>query len=547
MSSMAAETPSNAYALKAAAVVAPFVDANLFSGLILVAHQGKPIFHEAFGLANREWMIANTPDTRFRIGSITKQFTAAAIVLLAERSKLNVTDPVSTHYANAPESWRDVTLHQLLTHTSGIPSYTGLPDFVSQIGRIDHTPEQILDLVRDLPLEFTPGERFSYCNSGYALLGLIVEKVSGQTYSAFLQSEVFDPLGMSNTGYEETRAILPRRAAGHERQGGKWINALFSAMSVPYAAGGLYSTANDLLRWSEALSNGKVISAASLDETLRDHGHGYGYGWFIVNRLDRRLHHHGGGINGFVCALDRYPDDELTVVVLSNLQHVIIPAIAERLAKLHFGRYEPRKSIPTDPLLLEAYTGCYRLGPKYFVRVSIEAGALNVYARGQEPLRLAYAGADTFFCQVRDMQIDFQRASEGGVVALVDREGGRDFVADRVDEGLAQQIEQAPVQSADHAGLEVQDFAQYAGWYRLSDYTDLEVTCDAGQIHVQATGQNKLATGYRGMRRFELVGPIAAAITFELDGEGAVCGLVLHQGGVDWRSFRLNEANRPAQ
>ncbi|NYH12929.1 serine hydrolase domain-containing protein [Paraburkholderia bryophila] len=262
MSSMAAGTPSNAYALKAAAVVAPFVDANLFSGLILVAHRGRPIFHEAFGLANREWMIANTPDTRFRIGSITKQFTATAIVLLAGRGKLNLADSVSTHYANAPESWCDITIHQLLTHTSGIPSYTGRPDFVSHIGRIDHTPEQILDLVRDLPLEFPPGERFSYCNSGYALLGLIVEKVSGQTYSAFLQSEIFDPLGMSNTGYDETRAILPRRAAGYERHGGKWINALFSAMSVPYAAGGLYSTADDLLRWTEALSNGKVISAA---------------------------------------------------------------------------------------------------------------------------------------------------------------------------------------------------------------------------------------------------------------------------------------------
>ncbi|WP_176059755.1 serine hydrolase [Paraburkholderia sp. BCC1876] len=547
MSSVAAENPSNAYALKAAAVVAPFVDANLFSGLILVAHRGKPIFHEAFGLANREWMIANSPDTRFRIGSITKQFTAAAIVMLAERGKLNVTDLVSTHYANAPESWHEATIHQLLTHTSGIPSYTGFPDFVSKIGRIDHTPEQILDLVRDLPLEFTPGERFSYCNSGYALLGLIVEKLSGQTYSAFLRSEIFDPLGMSNTGYDETRAILPRRAAGYERHGGKWINALYSAMSVPYAAGGLYSTADDLLRWTEALSNGNVISAASLDEMLRDHGHGYGYGWFIVNRSDRRLHHHGGGINGFVCALDRYLDDELTVVVLSNLQHAIIPAIAERLANLHFGRHEPRASVPIDSPLLEAYTGCYRLGPKYFVRVTIEAGALNIHARGQESLRLAYAGADSFFCQVRDMQIDFQRADEGGIVALLDRERGCDFVAHRVEEAFARQIEQAPLQSADHAGAETENFAQYAGWYRLSAYMDIEVTCEAGQIHVQATGQEKLATVYRGMRRFELVGRNIAAITFELDGDGTVCNLILHQAGVDWRGFRLNEANRPAQ
>jgi D-alanyl-D-alanine carboxypeptidase len=261
-----AEPAAGDFERQAQALIEPFVRSDAFSGAVLVAHDGKAIFRQAFGQANREWGIANTPETKFRLGSITKQFTATAILQLAEQQKLSIDDPVSKYYADAPPAWQKITIRHLLTHTSGIPSFTDILDLDKSDARIDRTPEEIIKLTRDKPLEFEPGTRFKYDNSGYILLGCIVEKLSGESYAEYIQKHIFDPLGMRDSGYDSSEKIIPRRAAGYDNQHDQWSNAAFLSMTLPYAAGSLYSTVDDMLIWDQALYSAKPLSAASLQE-----------------------------------------------------------------------------------------------------------------------------------------------------------------------------------------------------------------------------------------------------------------------------------------
>ncbi len=235
---------------------------NGFSGTVLLARGGSPILSNGYGWANAEWEVPNTPTTKFRLGSITKQFTATLVLRLQEQKKLTVQDPICTYLAPCPDAWKPVTIHHLLTHTSGIPSYTGLPDYQKTM-MVPRTIEQMVAVFRDLPLEFAPGEKFKYNNSGYFLLGVIIEKVAGKKYEDALRDEIFAPLGMKDTGYDWSEPLLPRRASGYTRRGDTWVNAKFLDMQQPYSAGSLYSTVEDLLKWDQALYSDRVLPAAA--------------------------------------------------------------------------------------------------------------------------------------------------------------------------------------------------------------------------------------------------------------------------------------------
>ena len=253
----AAAAVTTAYAARADALIRNHAEAGRFDGAVLVAKDGKPIFRKAYGQANREWAIPATPETVYRLGSITKQFTAAAILQLADQGKLKLDDPISRYYPAAPESWAPITVKHLLTHRSGIPSYTALPGFFGNPSRQDMKPEAIVALTQDKPLEFTPGSKISYNNTGYVLLGVVIEKASSQTYAAYLQQHIFSPLGMKNTGFDVSETILPKRAAGYERRGSAVTNAAYLSMTLPHAAGSLYSTVDDILAWDVALRAGR--------------------------------------------------------------------------------------------------------------------------------------------------------------------------------------------------------------------------------------------------------------------------------------------------
>jgi CubicO group peptidase (beta-lactamase class C family) len=302
------------------------VQQHFFRGAVLVGRDGKIIFEKGYGLADEEWGAPNSPTTKFRIASLTKQFSAACILLLQERGLLHVEDPISRYLSGLPEAWQSITVHQLLTHTSGIHNYTDSPQ-MKKLDRTGATPRELIALVEDRPLDFKPGTKWSYSNTGYILLGMIIEKLSGQSYAEFLKTNVFDRLKMANSGYDRATDVLKERASGYDANNGRIANADFIDMSVPFAAGGIYSTVEDLYIWNEALTQeGKLLSAASLKQMFTEYpeaasqGQHYGYG-VVISRLKfgKLLYYHGGGVEGFSSSIQRYPEQGVCIIVLSNL------------------------------------------------------------------------------------------------------------------------------------------------------------------------------------------------------------------------------------
>jgi CubicO group peptidase (beta-lactamase class C family) len=316
-----------------------------FSGAALVMKDGRPLLREAYGKANYELDVPNTVETKFRLGSITKQFTAMAVMILAEQGKLSVQDLIGKHLEDAPPAWANITIRHLLTHTSGIPSYTGFPQMMSRTVRLPASIDEIMATFRDKPLEFEPAEEFRYSNSGYIVLGKIIERASGQDYETFVRHSIFQPLGMNDSGYDHNAAILPNRAAGYVRTFIILANAPYIDMTWPHAAGALYSTIDDLAKWDRALAEGKLIGPKSYEEMFSPFLRTYAYGWFVRDRDGHREIGHGGGIHGFSTSIVRYPDDQVCVIVLNN----VVPTGSERIARELAGMVLGLGAKGTDP------------------------------------------------------------------------------------------------------------------------------------------------------------------------------------------------------
>lgn len=353
------ETPSTVQE-KIAAYVKAQQEVNRFSGAVLVAQKGKVLFRQGVGMANHDYEQPNRPETKFRLGSLTKQFTAMAILLLEQESKLRLEDSITKFVPDLPAAWKDVTLHHLLTHTSGIPEHTSLPGFMEKTKR-PMTPAQIVALVRDKPVDFAPGDKFKYCNTGYILLGMVVETVSGQKYEDFLRQRIFTPLGMQNTGYDHNRATVKHRATGYAFQGDQYRQAEYLDMSIPYAAGALYSTVDDLLLWDQALYTDKLLPQDALRKMFTPPAQRtYALGWGVAPRYNRICHTHGGSIHGFVTTLSRYPDDRLLVVVLCNNQSagMAVRGMDRALAAIVLGeKYEMPGTKTTAPSVAKPEAG----------------------------------------------------------------------------------------------------------------------------------------------------------------------------------------------
>ncbi|MBO9151369.1 serine hydrolase [Chitinophaga sp. GCM10012297] len=317
-----------------------YVDNGKFNGSVLVAENGKVIFKKGYGLANMEWDIPNTPNTKFRLGSLTKQFTAMLIMQLAEQGKLKLDGKITDYLADYPKAAGDkITLHHLLTHTSGIPNYTNLPDYRT-FERDRYKPADFIKKFSDLPLEFEPGSAFAYSNSGYVLLGAIIEKVTGKPYEKVLQENIFTPLQMHNTGYDASYKVLPNRASGYQRWNLVYENAPYIDMSIPYAAGALYSTVEDLAIWDQALYTDKLLSASSKAILFTPYKSDYAYGWGVgkmqVGQLKDSIEamRHQGAINGFNTSLIRIPKNKQLVVLLDNTGGANLGAMQNDIIKI---------------------------------------------------------------------------------------------------------------------------------------------------------------------------------------------------------------------
>jgi CubicO group peptidase (beta-lactamase class C family) len=410
------------------------VEAKKFMGTVLVERDGKLLLDQGYGYANLEWNIPNSPTAKFRLGSVTKQFTAASILLLEERGKLNINDPVKKYMPNAPAAWDKVTIYNLLTHTSGIPSFTSFPDYTSTEAKAS-TPEELIARFRDKPLNFQPGEKWEYSNSGYVLLGYLLEKISGQKYADFVQRNIFTPVGMKDSGYDSNSAIIPHRASGYSPSSDGVVNSGYIDMSIPFSAGALYSTTEDLMGWEEALFGGKVLSAGELQKMITPFKNDYAFGLGVREEHGHKLIDHGGGIEGFNTYLSYYPDEKLAVIVLANLNGTGPNEIAHNLAAVLHGEKvvlpSERKEITVASAVLAKYVGIYQLAPTFSITVTLEGNQLITQATGQGKVPIFPESETMFFAKVVDAEIEFVQNEKGEATAMILHQGGQDIKGER--------------------------------------------------------------------------------------------------------------------
>jgi len=413
-------------------IIQSHVDSKQFMGSVLVAQGGKVLLNNGYGSANLEWDIPDSPQTKFRLGSLTKQFTAAAILLLEERGKLRTDDLVAKYLPDAPASWAKITLANLLTHTSGIPNFTSFPDY-STTEATPTTPEQLVGRFRDKPLSFQPGEKWEYSNSGYVLLGYLLEKIGGQRYQDFVRDNLFAPLGMTESGYDSRAAIILHRAAGYSPGANGPVNAGYIDMSIPFSAGALYSTTEDLWRWEQGLFGGKVLTTASLKKMTTPFKNDYAYGLAVRTTHGYTVLEHGGGIEGFNTQLAYDPDGKLAVIVLGNLNGAAPGEIAGQLMSLLHGEKvvlpSERKEITVSTDVLRQYVGTYHLAPTFSIVITLEGNRLMSQATNQPALPLFPESETSFFLKAVDAQIEFAKNDKGEVTSLTLRQGGNEMKA----------------------------------------------------------------------------------------------------------------------
>lgn len=409
-------------------VIQSYVAAKTFMGSVLVARGKDVLLTKGYGSANLEWNIPDSPATKYRLGSITKQFTAASILLLEERGKLKVEDPVKKYLPDAPAAWDRITIYNLLTHTSGIPNFTSFPEY-KKIEPFATTPEQVVAMFRDKPLDFQPGEKWSYSNSGYLLLGYLIEKISGESYEKFLQDNIFTPLDMLDSGYDSNSAVIARRASGYAPSANGPVNAGFIHMSIPHAAGALYSTTGDLLRWEQGLFGGKVLSSASLKKMTTPFKNDYAFGLGVTKQNGREMISHNGGIEGFNTFLGYYPDDHITVVVLANLNGQAPDQLGPKLGALAHGDAVTlsgeRKEISLPRETLAKLAGTYEMAPNVILAITLAGDQLMAQLTGQAKLAIFPESAASFFWKAVDAQIEFGTDEKGPYLVL--HQGGRDL------------------------------------------------------------------------------------------------------------------------
>ncbi|NGP53208.1 serine hydrolase [Thioalkalivibrio sp. XN8] len=398
----------------------------------MVVRNGDVLFRSASGMADMELGVALTPDHVFRIGSISKQFTAAAILLLEEQGKLSVTDDIRKFLPDYPTHGHEIRLEHLLTHTSGISNYTSIPGYWEGGAiRKDVSTAELIAVFSGLPMDFAPGEAFRYSNSGYVLLGAIIEKVSGMSYADFMQTAIFDTLALNKTCHGGLQ-IIPGRAKGYQGEAGEYQNADFISMTQPHGAGALLSTVDDLARWSAALFGGALLSQESLEKMTTDfqlnNGEriGYGFGLTVGERFGEREITHDGGIHGFSTSGIWLPERKIYAVVLSNNQDSRATSyVAARMAFDAAGADYPRfTAVEVDPARLADYQGVYRIGDEDSRSVVLEEGRLYTQRTGGPRLRIAAAGGDRFFYLESFSYLDFVRDSSGRVVAMEMHHGG---------------------------------------------------------------------------------------------------------------------------
>lgn len=496
---------------------------------VLVAQRGKVLYHKAFGMASIELNVPMQPGSVFRIGSITKQFTAVAILQLMEQGKLSLQDEITKFIPDYPVHGHRITIEHLLTHTSGIRSYTDMEAFGSIITQ-DKSPEELIAFFKNQPMDFAPGTQWNYNNSGYFLLGYIIEQVSGMTYPEYLDTHIFKPLGMKQSYYGSDTRLIPGRAAGYEWDGQGLINAPAMSMSLPYAAGSIQSTVEDLFTWHRALHAGQVVKQETLEQAFREYklqngkGTSYGYGWFLGQLQGSRTIEHGGGINGFVTESLYLPAEDVFVALFTNsTRDETSPSLpAAQLAALVIGKPFSFKEIPLRASDAAAYAGVYEseTGEQRILRVQNDS--LYSERGGGQMFRVRSYGKDKFYFDNSLTTLDFKRNAAGAVESVTSYERTGTIVWKKTDKPIP----------APRAELTLPEalLETYVGTYQIAPDFALAVTREGQRLFTQATGQERFEIFASSESRFFLK-VVDAQIEFFKNEQGAVDRLMLFQNG----------------
>lgn len=408
---------------------------NQFSGSIIVAQNDKIIINKGYGMANYEHDIPNNPQTVFRIGSLTKQFTAMAVMMLEEQGLLDIDENVSKYIPDYPGGDL-ITIKHLLTHTSGIPDHTELPDFNEDRRVYPSSIDNTISTFKNKALEFSPGEKFKYSSSGYILLGYIIEKVADRSYEDYINHFIFEPLQMSQSGFERPDRIVKYHSSGYTVENDEIVKAQYRNISNAHASGALYSTTEDMYLWDRALYTEKLITKKSLGIMFTPFTENYGLGWGVVDVFNRRMAGHNGETEGYRANITRFLNDDVCIIILSNLEQTQVGKMSIDLAAIIFGeKYsipEMKSVVTVDLTILNDYVGIYELSPSFSFTISREDTQLFCQATGQDKFEIYPESETKFFIKDVDAQISFVRDENNSVEKLILHQGGRDIPAKKI-------------------------------------------------------------------------------------------------------------------
>lgn len=418
-------------------VKAQIQERNIPGASIAVVRDGRLVKAQGYGLANVELNAPATAETVYQSGSVGKQFTATLVMMLVEEGRLGLDESIRTYMPEAPATWQGITIRHLLTHTAGVSNAL----YPKLDLRRDYTEEELFKLIAELPLDFQPGETWSYSNCGYLTLGFLIHRVTGRFYGDLLREKIFEPLGMTTARIISEADIIPNRAAGYELADGRMRNQAWISPTLNTTAdGSLYLTVLDLAKWDAALYTEKLLRKSSLDlmwTPVKLNGgrtEPYGFGWFLGSANGRRVIRHGGAWQGFTSDISRYVDDRLTVIVLTNRNASAPEAIGRGVAALYVPGLAPveRKAVKVDPKIFDAYAGDYELAPGFIISISREGDRYWAQATGQPRAELFAESETSFFLRIVDAQMTFMKDAGGTVTHLVLHQGGTDRDAKKI-------------------------------------------------------------------------------------------------------------------
>jgi CubicO group peptidase (beta-lactamase class C family) len=417
-------------------LVSAYANMHQFNGSVLVAKGGKLLINKGYGFRNVADKVPNTEQSIFQLGSITKQFTAAVILKLEEEKKLDVTDKISKYFPAFPKG-DSISIQQLLTHTSGISNYTDDANFMANEITKHKTMEEMMALFKDKPLDFSPGTGWNYSNSGYSMLGYIIEKASGMPYTAAVRKYIFTPLRMTYSGFDFAGLKDANKTTGYFKIDN--TNAALAPIvdsTVSFSAGAIYSTTGDLYLWHQALEQNKVLSKTQQEKAYTPVKNNYGYGWGIDSINGKRRVGHGGGIPGFITNESRVPEDDIDIVLLSNASDRSLEKITESIYAI---LYNKPYALPKEKIViqlpaetLQQYVGEYEIRPDLHVVIAVKDGQLSALPTNQEQKIIYAEKEDVFFQTDDDIQVEFTRDSNKTVDGFILHQGGSEIKCKKI-------------------------------------------------------------------------------------------------------------------